>query len=42
MRDVNEARRGVLRIDAIGIGPGQDKKLLSELAAQTGGLYQAL
>lgn len=42
MRDVREAVRGGVRIDAIGIGPGQDSALLSELAAETGGLYQAL
>lgn len=42
MRDVREAVRGGLRIDAIGIGAGQDRRLLSELAAETGGLYQAL
>jgi hypothetical protein len=42
MRDVREAVRGGLRIDAIGIGRGQDRRLLSELAAETGGLYQAL
>jgi hypothetical protein len=42
MRDVREAVRGGVRIDAIGIGRGQDGRLLSELAAGTGGLYQAL
>ncbi|MBA3463385.1 MAG: VWA domain-containing protein [Deltaproteobacteria bacterium] len=42
MRDVREAIRGGVRIDAIGIGRGQDGRLLSELAAETGGLYQAL
>jgi len=42
MRDVREAARAPLRIDAIGIGRGQDRRLLSELAAETGGLYQAL
>ena len=42
MRDVREAVRGGVRIDAIGIGRGQDSRLLSELAAGTGGLYQAL
>jgi von Willebrand factor type A domain len=42
MRDVREAARAPLRIDAIGIGRGQDTRLLSELAAETGGLYQAL
>jgi hypothetical protein len=40
MRDVAEAVRGGVRIDTIGIGPGQDTKLLTALAADTGGLYQ--
>ena len=40
MRDVREAVRGGVRIDTIGIGPGQDTKLLTALAAETGGLYQ--
>jgi hypothetical protein len=40
MRDVAEAVRGGVRIDTIGIGPGQDAKLLTALAAETGGLYQ--
>ena len=40
MRDVREARRGGVRIDTIGVGPGQDTKLLTALAAETGGLYQ--
>jgi hypothetical protein len=40
MRDVREAIRGGVRIDAIGIGPSQDAKLLTALAAETGGLYQ--
>jgi hypothetical protein len=40
MRDLSEAERGGVRIDAIGIGPGQDTKLLSSLAGDTGGLYQ--
>jgi hypothetical protein len=40
MRDVREAIRGGVRIDTIGIGPGQDTKLLAALAAETGGLYQ--
>lgn len=42
MRDVREAARAPLRIDAIGIGRGQDRGLLSELASETGGLYQEL
>ncbi len=42
LRDVREAVRGGVRIDAIGIGRGQDRKLLSAVAAETGGLYQAL
>lgn len=42
MRDVREAMRGGVRIDAIGIGRGQDSRLLSQLAVETGGLYQAL
>jgi hypothetical protein len=40
MRDVREAIRGGVRIDTIGIGPGQDTKLLTALAGETGGLYQ--
>ena len=40
MRDVAEAVRGGVRIDTIGIGPSQDTKLLTALAAETGGLYQ--
>ena len=40
MRDVREAVLGGVRIDAIGIGPSQDTKLLTSLAAETGGLYQ--
>ena len=40
MRDVREAIRGGVRIDTIGIGPGQDAKLLTALARETGGLYQ--
>jgi hypothetical protein len=40
MREVSEARRGGVRIDTIGIGPAQDAKLLTALAAETGGLYQ--
>lgn len=40
MRDVREAILGGMRIDAIGIGPSQDTKLLTMLAKETGGLYQ--
>lgn len=40
MRDVREAILGGVRIDAIGVGPSQDTKLLTALAAETGGLYQ--
>ena len=40
MRDVREAILGGVRIDAIGIGPSQDTKLLTALATETGGLYQ--
>jgi hypothetical protein len=40
MRHGREAIRGGVRIDAIGIGPSQDAKLLAALAAETGGLYQ--
>lgn len=40
MRDVREAILGGVRIDAIGIGPSQDTKLLTMLAGETGGLYQ--
>ncbi|MGE0867886.1 MAG: hypothetical protein AB7P03_04965 [Kofleriaceae bacterium] len=40
MRDLREAMRGGVRIDTIGIGPDQDAKLLTTLAAETGGLYQ--
>lgn len=42
LRDVREAARGGVRIDAIGIGRGQDRTLLTALAAETGGLYQPL
>ncbi|MGE0546043.1 MAG: hypothetical protein AB7O24_07515 [Kofleriaceae bacterium] len=40
LRDLREAIRGGVRIDTIGIGPDQDTKLLTTLAAETGGLYQ--
>jgi hypothetical protein len=40
MRDVREAIRGGVRIDAVGIGPDQDAKLLTALTTETGGLYQ--
>jgi hypothetical protein len=42
LRDTREAVRGGVRIDAIGIGPGHDAKLLTTLATETGGLYQPL
>jgi hypothetical protein len=40
--DAREAIRGGVRIDAIGLGADQDVELLSRLAAESGGLYQAL
>jgi hypothetical protein len=40
LRDLREAMRGGVRIDTIGIGPGQDAPLLAALAGKTGGLYQ--
>jgi len=40
--DAREAIRGGVRIDAIGIGADQDGDLLSTLAKESGGLYQAL
>lgn len=42
LRDAREAMRGGVRIDAIGLGAGQDGSLLSTLAGESGGLYQAL
>lgn len=42
LRDAREAMRGGVRIDAIGLGNGQDGSLLSTLAGESGGLYQAL
>lgn len=41
LRDAREAMRGGVRIDAIGLGSGQDGSLLSTLAGESGGLYQA-
>jgi hypothetical protein len=42
LRDAREAMRGGVRIDTIGLGAGQDGALLSTLASESGGLYQAL
>ncbi|MEZ4368564.1 MAG: hypothetical protein R2939_20135 [Kofleriaceae bacterium] len=42
LREVREAVRGDVRVDTIGLGPDQDARLLQALAAETGGLYQAL
>jgi hypothetical protein len=42
LRDAREAIRGGVRIDTIGLGHGQDAELLSTLAGESGGLYQAL
>jgi Mg-chelatase subunit ChlD len=42
LRDAREAMHGGVRIDAIGIGRGQDDRLLGRLAGESGGLYQAL
>ena len=42
LRDAREAIRGGVRIDTIGLGSGQDGALLSTLASESGGLYQAL
>ncbi len=42
LRDAREAMRGGVRIDTIGVGNGQDGSLLSALAGESGGLYQAL
>lgn len=42
LRDAREAIRGGVRIDTIGLGAGQDGDLLSTLASESGGLYQAL
>lgn len=41
LRDAREAMRGGVRIDAIGIG-SHDRSLMSALATESGGLYQAL
>ena len=41
-RDLREAVIGGVRIDTIGLGAGQDRHLLRTLAAESGGLYQAL
>jgi hypothetical protein len=42
LRDAREAMHGGVRIDTIGLGAGQDGSLLSSLAGESGGLYQAL
>jgi hypothetical protein len=42
LRDAREAMHGGVRIDTIGLGRGQDDRLLSKLAGESGGLYQAL
>jgi hypothetical protein len=42
IRDAREAIRGGVRIDTIGLGAGQAASLLSTLASESGGLYQAL
>lgn len=42
LKDAREAMRGGVRIDTIGLGAGQDGSLLSTLAGESGGLYQAL
>lgn len=41
LRDAREAMRGGVRIDTIGIGVGQNRQLLTLLARESGGLYQA-
>jgi hypothetical protein len=42
LRDAREAIRGGVRIDTIGLGRGQDARLLGALASESGGFYQAL
>ena len=42
MRDTREAIQGGVRVDAVGIGAGQDRALLGAMARESGGLYQAL
>ncbi|MBV8756697.1 MAG: VWA domain-containing protein, partial [Deltaproteobacteria bacterium] len=42
LRDAREAIRGGTRIDTVGLGNGQDARLLGTLASESGGLYQAL
>lgn len=41
LRDSREAMRGGIRIDTIGIGGGHNRQLLTLLAQESGGLYQA-
>jgi hypothetical protein len=42
IEDMRQAVRGGVRIDAIGLGDDQDADLLRTLAAESGGLYQAM
>jgi hypothetical protein len=42
LRDAREAIQGGVRIDTVGLGTGQDADLLSALASESGGVYQAL
>jgi hypothetical protein len=42
VRDAREAIRGGVRIDTVGLGRDQDGPLLGTLAAESGGIYQAL
>lgn len=42
LRDAREAIRGGVRIDTIGLGDDQDRRLLGTLAEESGGLYQPL
>ena len=42
LRDAREAIRGGVRIDPIGLGRDQDRRLLRTLAGESGGLYQPL
>ena len=42
LHDAREGMRGGVRIDTIGLGNHQDRELLSTLARESGGIYQAL
>lgn len=42
LRDAREAIRGGVRIDTIGLGRGQDARMLGALATESGGFYQRL